>query len=55
MTEQANDLGDQTRRTRKVGHVRCDGGKGMQTGFGKRTFRRPRSRWEESIKGIFKK
>ena len=27
----------------------CDGGKGVQTGFGKRTYRRPRRRWEESI------
>ena len=49
-TEQANDLGHQTRSTRRVGHVTCDGGKRVQTGFGKRTFRRPWRRWEESIK-----
>ena len=45
--EQANDLGDQTRRTRRVGHMTCDGENGVQTGFGKRAFRRPRGRWEE--------
>jgi len=50
MTEEANDLGHQSRRMRRVGHMTCDRGKGVQTGFGKRTFRRPWRRWEESIK-----
>jgi len=31
----------------RVGHVTCDGEKGVQTGFGQRTFRRPRRRWED--------
>jgi hypothetical protein len=50
MTEEANDLGDQTKRTRRVGHVRCDGQRGVQIGFGKKTFRKTRRRWEESVK-----
>jgi len=34
MTEQANDMGDQTRRTRRVGHVTCVmEGKGCKLGL----------------------